>query len=123
MHRFLPIHELVVITEHCCEYIVFGCAGEVVGGWQMSPVVRGQFTPLGPALLWVLLQEGGRDVSLGRVRSALASHFPLMALPDAVTTHTALRDLIRQRRVYNTGSGYCLVTAQSYKNGEYTLRQ
>lgn len=83
-------------------------------GCEISPVHRAQFTPLGPALCWVLLQEGGQNVSLSTVRAALARHFPLMTLPDPSTTHAALSDLIRQRKVFHAGKGYSLVTPGTY---------
>lgn len=85
-----------------------------VSGCRISPVQKAQFTPLGPALCWVLLRQGGTDVSVSDLRSSLSSHFPLLTLPDEETTHGALSELIKQRKVYYTGRGYSLVTADTY---------
>ncbi|KAF2352621.1 Storkhead-box protein winged-helix domain [Trinorchestia longiramus] len=97
------------ILHHISSYLT----GEV-SGCRITPVHKVQFTPLGPALCWVLHAEGGSDVPLSTLRSALVSHFPTLTPPDADTTHAALTELIKQRKVYHAGRGYSLVTSGTY---------
>ncbi|XP_018018489.1 uncharacterized protein LOC108675008 [Hyalella azteca] len=85
-----------------------------VSGCRITPVQKGQFTPLGPALCWVLHAEGGSNVSMRDLRDALIHHFPSLIPPDEETTHAALTELIKQRRIFHAGKGYSLVTPGTY---------
>ncbi|KAA0196742.1 hypothetical protein HAZT_HAZT003872 [Hyalella azteca] len=108
-----PVEDTGVLTQLLGVRVFLPWGGEV-SGCRITPVQKGQFTPLGPALCWVLHAEGGSNVSMRDLRDALIHHFPSLIPPDEETTHAALTELIKQRRIFHAGKGYSLVTPGTY---------
>ncbi|KAK4299268.1 hypothetical protein Pmani_028443 [Petrolisthes manimaculis] len=88
-----------------------------VRGMGMVKVPQGQFTPLADALCWVvhhLTREGGR-ADPGAVQAALTTAFPTLTTPDPTHIHTTLSCLIRQCKVYYSGTSYGIVNPDTYQ--------
>lgn len=83
----------------------------------MVKVPQGQFTPLADALCWVvhhLTREGGRADPVS-VQTSLTTAFPTLTTPDPTHIHTTLSSLIRQCKVFYSGTSYGIVQPDTYQ--------
>lgn len=100
----------------------------------VSPISRGQFTPLCEALCWTIYklnqenqQANSNDpksntikkttTTVSNIQEALTQYFPSLTTPEPGLVHAALSDLIRQRKVYHAGRGYAIVQPDTYIPG------
>lgn len=86
----------------------FSFAGDV-GSIDMLPVPQTQFAPLSEALCKVVADLNGEQVvaTTESIRARLEESFPEMQVPCEDILHKTLGGLIRERKIYHTGSGKC----------------
>lgn len=88
-----------------------------MSGCSVVSVPQVQFTPLADALCWVILRltQNGGQAEAETVRDALMAAFPNLNTPDTSHIHATLSNLIRQCKVYYSGSSYGIVQPDTYR--------
>ncbi|XP_064611920.1 uncharacterized protein LOC135475891 isoform X2 [Liolophura sinensis] len=89
-----------------------------VGGIQMQVVPQTQFIPLPESLCLIIMDLNNNRIiaTLDLIRERLAHCYgPDMQLPNDQLIYDTLGQLIRERKVFHTGSGYFVVTPDTYR--------
>ncbi|XP_066258108.1 storkhead-box protein 1 isoform X1 [Euwallacea similis] len=78
------------------------------------PVPQTQWTPLPEAVCAIVLKlsSQGRPAGIETIREALILAFPHVSLPSEQTLYDTLVQLTKERKLYNTSSGYYIVTPE-----------
>ncbi|XP_050306817.1 storkhead-box protein 1 isoform X2 [Anthonomus grandis grandis] len=79
-----------------------------------NPVPQTQWTPLPEAVCAVVLRlsSQGRPAGIETIREALIIAFPHVSPPSEQTLYDTLVQLTKERKLYNTSSGYYIVTPE-----------
>ncbi|XP_076359847.1 stork-head domain-containing protein knockout isoform X2 [Tachypleus tridentatus] len=83
---------------------------------EMDAVSQVQFAPLGEALCNVIFELNAKQISatLEVISERLQINFPEMVIPQDEVLYKTLGSLIRDRKLYHSGQGYCVVTPHTY---------
>ncbi|XP_022238675.1 storkhead-box protein 1-like isoform X2 [Limulus polyphemus] len=83
---------------------------------EMDAVSQVQFAPLGEALCNVIFELNAKQVNatLEVISERLQINFPEMVIPQDEVLYKTLGSLIRDRKLYHSGQGYCVVTPHTY---------
>ncbi|XP_065574892.1 uncharacterized protein LOC136036516 isoform X2 [Artemia franciscana] len=90
-------------------------------GCNIRPITQSQFTPLPEALCYVIwdLNQIGKTATLDAITAALQMAFPELIPPTHPMVYSILGTLIKDRKIYHTGSGYGIVTPDTYRRTAY----
>ncbi|XP_055688578.1 uncharacterized protein LOC129793055 isoform X2 [Lutzomyia longipalpis] len=80
----------------------------------LTPIVKGQFTPLPEALCDVImdLTSQGQSATIENVKIKLTLRFPHMQPPSVEMIYDTLVQLMQERKIYQTAKGYFIVTPE-----------
>ncbi|XP_041846137.1 storkhead-box protein 2-like isoform X1 [Melanotaenia boesemani] len=83
---------------------------------SMSPISQSQFVPLGEVLLLAIsaMNSAHKPVTQEALTEHLQTCFPGVPTPTEEALHHTLNMLVRERKIYPTPDGYCIVTPQTY---------
>ncbi|XP_018564304.1 dentin sialophosphoprotein [Anoplophora glabripennis] len=81
---------------------------------SLTPVAQTQWTPLPEAVCAVVLRlsSQGRPAGLETIRESLMLAFPHVSPPSEHALYDTLAQLTKERKLYNTSSGYFIVTPE-----------
>lgn len=84
----------------------------------VSPVAQTQWTPLPEAVCAVVLRlsSQGRPAGIETIREALIMAFPHVSPPSEHALYDTLVQLTKERKLYNTSSGYFIVTPEKRRS-------
>ncbi|XP_074027214.1 stork-head domain-containing protein knockout [Leptinotarsa decemlineata] len=79
-----------------------------------APVTQTQWTPLPEAVCSVILRlsSQGRPAGIETIRESLILAFPHVSPPSEQAMYDTLVQLMKERKLYNTSSGYFIVTPE-----------
>ncbi|XP_035226584.1 storkhead-box protein 2-like [Stegodyphus dumicola] len=83
----------------------------------MIPVAQTQFAPLSEALCKVVADLNGEQIpaTTSSIKAKLEENFPEMQVPSEDILYKTLGGLIKERKLYHTGSGYFVVSQDTYR--------
>lgn len=86
------------------------------------PVPQTQWTPLPEAVCAVVLRlsSQGRPAGIETIREALILAFPHVSPPSEQTLYDTLVQLTKERKLYNTSSGYFIVTPERKRSRSHS---
>lgn len=87
-----------------------------VNGIEMQVIPQTQFIPLPDSLCLIIteLNNSQQAATLDSIRARLQRWYQNTALPTHQLIYDTLGQLIRERKVFHNGSGYCVVTPETY---------
>ncbi|ODM89359.1 Storkhead-box protein 1 [Orchesella cincta] len=79
-----------------------------------QPIQQGQFSPLSDSICWSIhsLTSSGEEAFVDSIIRSLSSAFPSMCIPPKELVYATLEKLIREQKIYQTPSGYYIVTPE-----------
>ncbi|KFM82854.1 Storkhead-box protein 1, partial [Stegodyphus mimosarum] len=88
-----------------------------IGILEMIPVAQTQFAPLSEALCKVVADLNGEQIpaTTSSIKAKLEENFPEMQVPSEDILYKTLGGLIKERKLYHTGSGYFVVSPDTYR--------
>ncbi|KAL7889556.1 hypothetical protein AOLI_G00018140 [Acnodon oligacanthus] len=91
------------------------CIGDV-SPISMSPISQSQFIPLGEILCLAIsaMNSARKPVTQDALMEHLTTCFPGVPTPSPEILRHTLNMLVRERKIYPTPEGYCIVTPQTY---------
>ncbi|GAB0099991.1 uncharacterized protein DMENIID0001_159000 [Sergentomyia squamirostris] len=80
----------------------------------LTPIAKGQFTPLPEALCDVImdLTSQGQSATIENIKIKLTIKFPQMQTPSVEMIYDTLVQLMQERKIYQTAKGYFIVTPE-----------
>ncbi|XP_061180935.1 uncharacterized protein LOC133189577 [Saccostrea echinata] len=91
-----------------------------VDGINMEVIPQTQFVPLSEILCMVILELNNKQVvaTLDTIQERLNQCYKGMQIPSPPLIYDTLGTLIRERKIFHTGSGYFVVTSDTYRMPE-----
>ncbi|CAL8113854.1 unnamed protein product [Orchesella dallaii] len=79
-----------------------------------DPIQQGQFSPLSDSICWSIyeLTSSGQEAFVDSIMNSLSNGFPSMCIPPKELVYQTLEKLIRDQKIYQTSSGYYIVTPE-----------